>query len=111
MKKINIVRKSTDFTRIIHKKHSKSNNLYIINIENNTDNIPKFGIAVPKKIGKAVTRNKIKRQIKNIIDNNKFIYEKNINYIIIVRQGIESVNYLEKEKSLIQLMNKIKENL
>ena len=56
-----------------------------------------------------MTRNKLKRQIKSIIDNNKYIYQNNKNYIIIIRKETLNISYQEKEKNLIELFNKLKE--
>ena len=77
MKKINIIKKSDEFSSIIKKRNGVANKYFILNIENNDSNIPKFGITFVKHIGKAVTRNKLKRRTKSIIDNNKNIYQKN----------------------------------
>ena len=71
MKKINIIKKSDEFSSIIKKRNGVANKYFILNIENNDSNIPKFGITFVKHIGKAVTRNKLKRRTKSIIDNNK----------------------------------------
>ena len=71
MKKKNIVQKSEDFNRIIRKRQGYSSKYFIINKEQNKDNIPKFGITFAKNIANAVTRNKLKRRIKNIIFINK----------------------------------------
>ncbi len=109
MKKINIVKKNTEFSRIINLRKAYSNKYFVVNYDINSNNIPKFGISVSKKLGNAVVRNKIKRQIKNIIDTNKKVYQNNLNYIIIVRQGAVVTNYQEKERALIELFNKIKE--
>lgn len=108
MKKINIIKKSNDFTRIIKAKKGISNNLFILNQEANELNIPKFGITFVKKIGNAVTRNKLKRQVKSIIDNNKDIYEKNKNYIIIIRKDATRATYKELETNLVNLFLKLK---
>ena len=108
MKKENIVKKSEDFNRIIKKREGKSNNYFIINKEKNLDNKAKFGITFTKNIGNAVTRNKIKRQVKSIIDNNENIYNKDETYIIIAKKSVLDLNYSELEKELISLFNKIK---
>ena len=68
-----------------------------------------FGISIPKKIGNAVIRNKNKRQIKNIIDNNKNNIQNGYNYVIIIRKEILSLSYQEKEQELINLFKKIGE--
>lgn len=73
MKKINIIKKEKEFTEIIHKCSYVKNSYFVIYYrENNKYN--RYGISVPKKTGKAVIRNKIKRRIKNIIDLNEKIY-------------------------------------
>ena len=109
MKKRNIVRKSEDFSRIINKRNGISNKAFIINQEDNNKKITKFGITFKHNLCNAVMRNKLKRQVKSIIDNNKNIYEISKNYIIIIREGALSLSYQEKEKELISLFNKLKE--
>ena len=63
MKKINILQKSDDFERIIKNNKSYKYKDYIIYIEKNNDEIYHFGLSVGKKIGNAVIRNKVKRQL------------------------------------------------
>lgn len=108
MKKQNIVQKTKDFNRIIKKRQGRVSKYFIINKEKNNDNIPKFGITFTKHIGNAVTRNKLKRRIKSIIDNNKTIYRNNQNYIIIAKKQTLELTYQELEKELIYLFKKIK---
>lgn len=106
MKKQNIVKKSKDYTRIIKKRQGTANKYFIINKEENKENT-KFGITFTKNIGNAVTRNKLKRRIKSIIDNNN-IYQPNQTYIIIARKSSLELTYQELEKELISLFKKLK---
>ena len=108
MKKENIVKKSKEFTRIIKKRNGKSNNYFIINKENNNENKTLFGITFSKNIGNAVTRNKLKRRVKNIIDNNEKIYDNNTTYIIIIKKETIDLTYQKMEKELINLFLRIK---
>lgn len=98
MKKINIIRKNEDFRNIIFNNKPFKYKDYIIYINKTDEQIYHFGISISKKICNAVGRNKIKRQLKDIIDKN--IYEKNINCIIIVRKSILDRNYNEMEENL-----------
>lgn len=100
MKKINIIRKNYDFTRIIKNNNSFKYKDYILYKESNDKGKYKFGISVSKKIGNAVVRNKLKRQIKNIIDAKS--YEKSFNCIIILRKGILQKNYLQMQEELYE---------
>ena len=106
MKKYEIVKKNTDFNDIINKGKFFKNNFYVIYYVDSNEEYPKFGLAVSKKCGKAVTRNKIKRQLRNIIDDNKKLFSIKMNYIIMVRKEILNVSYLQMEEQLINLIKK-----
>ena len=105
MKKINILKNSRDFDRIIKNNKPYKFKDYIIYIEKNTNDIYKFGLSVGKKIGNAVNRNKIKRQLKSIID--KIDYQNNFNCIIIVGKGIKEKKFEEREKNLLIALNNL----
>lgn len=103
MKKIEIIKSSREYTEIINlNKAKKSRYFSIYYRKNNQDN--RYGITVPKKTGTAVIRNKIKRRIKNIIDNNKKIVQSSYDYVIIVKKGILELTYQEIEKELLKLI-------
>jgi ribonuclease P protein component len=106
MKKINIIKDSQEFEKIIKNRHYYSNRFFIIYIMKKNEKYYRFGISIPKKVGNSVIRNKIKRQIKNIIDNNKLI-NKDLDYVIIVRKEIVNLNYEDKVNSLNLLLSKI----
>ena len=98
MKKCNILKNSYDFNRIIKENKPYKYKDYIIYIERNTDDIYKFGFSIGKKIGHAVVRNKIKRQLKSIVD--KKDYQKGFNCIIIVGKGILDRSFEEMSNNL-----------
>lgn len=105
MKKINTLKKNTEFDRIIHDNKAFRYKDYTIYIEKSNEEIYHFGICVSKKIGNAVTRNKYKRRIKNIIDKNS--YQNGFNCIIILGKGILTRSYNEMEKNLNGAFNKL----
>lgn len=104
MKKINVLKKNLEFSRIIKSNYSQKFSNYIIYIEYNTNDIYHFGISVSKKIGNAVVRNKLKRRIKSIIDN--YHYKNNFNCIIIVRRSILKSEYSKMNKDLYNIFKK-----
>ena len=106
MKKQNILKKNIDFDRIIKNNKSYRYKDYIIYVEKTSDEDYHFGFSVGKKIGNAVIRNRIKRQLKAIIDKNN--YEKGVNCIIIVRKGILEKSFKMMEEELIECLKKLK---
>lgn len=110
MKKKNIIKSKLEYTEIIKKCKYLKNNYFIIYYRENNKNINRYGISVPKKTGKAVVRNKIKRRLKNIIDNNEFDIQKCYDYVIIIRKRLIELNYQEMEDSFINLIRKIGAN-
>lgn len=106
MKKINILKKNEDFNRIIKKGKPYKTKYFYIYLEWHEENYYHFGLSVGKKIGKAVTRNKYKRRLKNIID--KKDYKNNFNCIIILRNEVLNISFQELEKRLLESFYNLK---
>ncbi len=99
MNKEHILKKNLDFQRIINKYKPYRYKDFLIYIEKcNIENYF-FGFSVGKKIGNAVIRNKIKRQLKNIVSKKDF--QKGFNCIIMVGRGIVDKSYQEIETNLL----------
>ena len=105
MKKINIIKESKDFEKIIKNNKSFRTKYFYIYIQRKEEKNYRFGISVGKKIGNAVKRNKIKRQIREIISKND--YQKNFDCIIIVRREINNADFQEIEKDLNYALEKL----
>lgn len=108
MKKINVVKESKDFQKIITTGICKKDKNLVIYYKDNDFNRYRFGISVGKKIGNAVTRNHYKRKIRNIIDHNKKLYSNTTDYIIIVRRNCLEIDYEALETSFIKLIQSSK---
>ena len=67
MKKENRVKTHQDFQSVIAKKQSYANSSFVMYIASNECNHPRFGISSSKKLGNAVTRNLIRRQVRSMI--------------------------------------------
>ena len=110
MKKINIVKSNREFNEVINKGIKHKNTIFCLYILNNDYRYNRYGIAVSKKIGNAVTRNKLKRQVRNIIDNNKMLFKKDRFYIIICRKECLDITFEEMNNELKKLLLKEKDD-
>lgn len=105
MNKEHIIKDNYTFQKIINGNKSFRYKDYIIYVEKNETNEYRFGFSVGKKIGKAVVRNKIKRQLRAIVS--KKDYQKGFNCIIIVGSNILNKSYKEMEDNLLVALSKL----
>lgn len=103
IKKRNILKKNEEFNRIISNIKPFRSKYFNIYFEKINDNKYYFGFVVSKKMGKAYIRNKIKRQLKNIL--NKRDYQLGFKCIIMAKKEILNCKYNEIEKNLIESLN------
>ena len=106
MKKFEIVKENKDFDDIIKTGKYIKSKYYNIYYKDNGLSFPKFGIAVSKKFGNAVERNRAKRQVRSLVDQYKNRFSKSHNYIIMIRRGVKEVSYSEMEQDFVSLLEK-----
>lgn len=108
MKKYETIKKKEEFNNFIkYSKYIKSPN-FIIYIRKALYTYPRFGIAISKKVGNAVKRNKLKRQIREIISLNKDIFPKDKDYIIMIKKSCIELPFQNMNNDLIKLIEEIK---
>ncbi|GFI41060.1 ribonuclease P protein component [Thomasclavelia cocleata] len=106
MKKEYRVKKNEDFSHIIKHKQSLANRSFIIYYVKNDLNHARIGISVSKKLGKAVIRNKIKRQVRMIVQQT-INFNDNYDYIVIVRNKYLDLDFISNLNELKYLYKKI----
>ncbi len=111
MKKINTIKKNEDFLKVIKKgKYVKESCFTIYYVDNQNDNYYRFGLSIGKKVGKAFLRNKIKRQLREIIYKHKSLYKNGEEYIIIIKKEINYVSFSQLDDLFLNTLNKLKGN-
>ena len=99
-----MIKSQNIFNELITKGKYNKNKYFVVYYNKNETDKTNFGIAISKKYGKAVERNKIKRKVRSIIDNNRKLFQKGYNYIIMIRKGCENIKSSDLNDSFVALL-------
>lgn len=99
-----IIKKKLEFDEFRRCNNVVTSKFFVVKYYPNSLDYNQFGIIISKKVSKlAVDRNLIRRRIKAIIHKiEKFIVDKNLNYLLIVKNRIIDASYAEIEQELIK---------
>lgn len=105
MRKAYRVKKETEFQKVFHQGKSTANRQFVIYVLNKP-NQPHFrvGLSVGKKIGNAVTRNAVKRKIRQSLTELKGELKADKDFIVIARNPTADMSTAEIKKSLIHVL-------
>lgn len=104
MKKSFRVKREKDFKAIFKDGTSFANRKFVVYQLENQQNHFRVGLSVGKKLGNAVTRNQIKRRIRHILQSVKGSLVEHVDFVVIARKGVETLEYAEMEKNLLHVL-------
>ncbi len=109
MKRKYRIKKNKDFQVVFKKGNSFANRQFVLYILQKPEEKEfRIGLSVSKKIGNAVTRNKVKRLIRQVFSEEKHRISNGKEFIIIARKPAAEMNYHEVKGSLNHLFRKAK---
>ena len=102
------LKKRVEFISVRNNGSCKKSKFFIINFQHipNSENF--LGITVSKKVGKAVTRNYLKRIVRSIIRNNINLVPNGILFEVIPKKGAEKSSYHLLERDLVDTLTTLK---
>lgn len=109
MKKVNRVKKYREFKVIMNLRKFKRNELYSVYFKEKALEVGRVGILVTKRNGNAVTRVKIKRQVRSIIDEALDLRNEKYDYIVAISKNYSIDEFAKNKALLVKLLNSIKE--
>lgn len=107
MKKEYRIKKSKEFQAVFQKGRSTANRQFVVYVlEKKEQDFFRIGLSVSKKIGNAVTRNRVKRLIRQVFLEEKEHLKSGMDYVVIARQPTAEMNYTEVKRSLLHVFKK-----
>jgi len=108
MKKEKRVKTKQDFQKVIAAKKKISSNIFVIYYLSNDKQESRYGISASKKLGNAVMRVKIRRQVRSmIVEIERFENIIHLDFVIIVRRKFLNNNYHDNLEELKKMLLKI----
>ena len=105
MKVINRIKKSDDFLLTIKKGKTYRADAYTLHISSNPYSYTRVGISVSSKLGNAVTRNRIKRQVRSMCDSSIDYTKQSLDIVIVVRKPYLDGVFNDNKSQLSDLLS------
>lgn len=99
------IRKNMEFKNIYKVGKNYWNRNLVLYVRKNGLNETRVGYTITKKIGNAVTRNKMRRRMKEIYRLNFHNIKEGYDLIFIAKRSIVNISYDELESSMIHIMS------
>ena len=106
LKRINRLKKRYQFNYVYKSgEHYSGEHIVLYVASSKTKNI-KVGLAVTKKVGHAVVRNKVRRRLREIIKKQVPNLKQNNNIIIVARDNINEASFEKLSNEFLKLIKK-----
>ena len=104
MKAINRIKKSEDFAFVIKNGTAKRNGSFVVHTKKNELGYARIGISVSSRLGHAVIRNRIKRQMRAICGQIVDMDSTSFDIIVIAKSDFLNHSYDENKELLTKLI-------
>ncbi|MED4081031.1 ribonuclease P protein component [Halalkalibacterium halodurans] len=109
MKKEHRIKRSDEFSRVFNEGFSVANRQFVIYVlPKEGQDFFRVGLSVSKKIGNAVTRNRVKRLIRTFFQEHEQAISGERDYVIIARKPAVDMTYEQVKGSLWHVCKKAK---
>lgn len=107
------LRLRNDFKKLFDSNSRSVNSYFVLVFRKNNLEYSRIGVSIKRKFGKAVLRNKLRRQIKEIYRLNKDNFPQGYDFLFIPRKALsekyKDTNFLDIKKMIFDSVRKLKE--
>ena len=103
-----IIKSNSEYRSVYNCNNSISDYNLVLFVKKNRLGYNRFGFTAAKKMKKAVSRNVIRRRLKEIVRLNEYNFKEGYDIVIMARVNAERSNYKGLEKSFNKLMKRKK---
>ncbi len=107
MKVLTTLKKNKEYRNVYSRGKSFADRYLVIYFLANNLDFCRFGFTVSKKTGNAVTRNRVRRLLKEACRLNSDIFSGGFDLVFVARRGIVALDYKQVEESLLKLLKKV----
>ncbi len=107
MNSLNIIKKNGEYRKVYSLGKSVADRRLVIYFFKNNLDTSRFGFTVSKKVGKAVTRNRVRRLLKEACRQNILKFPDGYDFVILARRGAAVIKFRQAEDSIIKLLKKV----
>ena len=98
------IKKNEEFSSIIAKRRSRTGESFVLYLSPRREEYSRIGISVSRKLGNAVVRNRVKRQIRMMIANFYDFNGSDRDIIIIARNRFLNKSFEDNQRELEKLI-------
>ena len=107
MKVINRIKRNEEYVLTVKKGRTLKETPYVIHYKNNELSVCRVGLSVSKRIGNAVTRNRIKRQARAMCDSLIDCSSHTFDVVIVIKEEFLNSSFDVNKNTLNKLLSKI----
>ena len=107
MKVINRIKTNEDFALTVKKGQVLKHSPFLVHYLKNDKNVCRIGLSVNKKLGNAVTRNRVKRQTRAMCDSLGDYTSHTFDVVIIIKPEFLNLSFADNKNSLNELLSKV----
>ncbi|MEG0274041.1 ribonuclease P protein component [Amedibacillus sp. YH-ame10] len=107
MKKEYRIKKNDEFAKIMNYKKFYTCPSFSVYVKPRIEEHARVGISVGKKLGNAVARNKVKRQVREMV-HDIYSFQEKFDTIILVRVKYHEESYVNNKKLLERLVKNVR---